>query len=93
MDVLIGVLAVAVGVLTGLVTYDMRQRGTALAKVLAAETKLEQAARAMADTHNSMATKLIEISDKVQGHELRLAGIGGSHHHASPNPLMARRQP
>jgi hypothetical protein len=91
MDVLIGVLAVAVGVLTGLVAYDMRQRGLALARVLAAETKLEQAARAMADTHNAMATKLIEISDKVQGHELRLSSVGG--HHASPNPLMARRQP
>ena len=86
MDVLLAVLAVAVGALIGLVAYDLRARAVILARIITAETKLETASRAMSDAHNSMALRVMELGDKVQAHELKMSGIGGQQSPLHPFP-------
>ncbi len=68
------ILALLVGVVLGVVAYDLRHRIATSNKIANLATEQKDALEALMKLHNSTVTKNLEISDKIGSIEAMLKG-------------------
>lgn len=67
-------LAVATGILIGLIALDFSSRHYDRQALKEDRTSLESAMKALGETHNSLVTQMKDLSHKVEKHEMTLNG-------------------
>lgn len=80
MDILIAILTITSGFLTGMIVLDWRARREAGLRLDAAAAEMAKVVREIQAAHNSLATEIASMSDRVASHEMRLSGrpVGAS---------------
>lgn len=69
------ILAIMVGFLGGLITWDLRQRTITGNGMKAAEDELKKNAATLADLHNKAAAENIDLRNRLESLELALKSV------------------
>lgn len=76
MDVLNAVLLVSVGVLAGLLIFDMATRRQLAAKLTKTDADMKEVLAKVQEVHNDLAKQVLACQDQLAAHEFRLTGAG-----------------
>lgn len=71
MDSLVIILGTVVGFLAGLIVLDLKQRSHAAETFKSASLDLAKLSKGIEEAHNSMATKLISLEERMSASEIR----------------------